>query len=317
MTIKACDIDLASSKILSIVVAAHNLEKLILRCINSIRNALSDCDPSLYEVLLIDDSSSDSTPSILRKFSEENDSFIYIRKEFKSLGKVKKYSVEVSNGEYITFVDGDDFLSEFSMKEIVDFLMDKRPDMLISPLQEVRNDADIIHKSSLISPVLFDKKTAIKEYLIHKKYQAHSCGKFFRKKLLRGNNFPEVSCYEDALSFPAVLIKCNKVYYTKMKYYNYIKSEGSLSGDINEEKINLMADVVLTADRVFGKEFRMLTVCHAIDIIYKYRNNLSRKSHSLLMGLINSISVLNFMLNTNVRFSFKKKYYKIRNYLKN
>ncbi|MBI6548047.1 glycosyltransferase family 2 protein [Xenorhabdus lircayensis] len=313
MITKIQDTHSVSSKILSIVVAAHNLEKLILKCINSIKGALSGLNPYLYEVLLIDDSSSDSTPSILKNFSEENSSFVYIRKEFRSLGKVKKYAVEVSNSDYITFVDGDDFLADFSMKEIIDFLMEKKPDMLITPLQEVKKFDDIIHKSHLISPVLFDRNTAIKEYLIHKKYQAHSCGKFFRRNLFEGSNFPEVSCYEDALSFSSILIKCEKIYYTKMKYYNYIKREGSLSGTINKDKINTMAEVVLMDNKVFGEGFRNLTVCHAIEIIYKHKGLLSIESFSSLMGLIRSVSTLGFMLDRRVRFSFKKKYYKVIN----
>lgn len=313
MITKTQDIHTASSKILTIVVAAHNLENLILKCINSIKNSLSGLDPSLYEVLLIDDSSSDSTSLILNNFSKENDSFVYIRKEFKSLGKVKKFSVEKSNGEYITFVDGDDFLSDFSMKKIIDFLMEEKPDMLISPLQEVRKPADIVHQSSLVTPILLDRNTAIKEYLIHKKYQAHSCGKFFKRGLFEGSNFPEVSCYEDALSFSSILAKCNKIYYSRMKYYNYIKRVGSLSESINKDKINAMAEVVFIYDKVFGEEFRNLTVCHAIEIIYKYKSALSMECFSSLMELIKSVSALSFILDNRVRFSFKKKYYKVLN----
>ncbi|MDC9603988.1 glycosyltransferase family 2 protein [Xenorhabdus griffiniae] len=302
----------ASQKILSIVVAAHNLEKLISKCINSIKDSLYDLEPYLYEVLLIDDSSSDATPSILKRFSEENESFIYIRKEFRSLGKVKKYAVEKSRGEYITFVDGDDFLSYFSMKEFIDFLMQNKPDMLVSSLQEVRKSSDIIHKSHLISPVLFDRNTAIKEYLIHKKYQAHSCGKFFKRDLFTGSNFPEVSCYEDALSFSSILIKCEKIFYTKTKYYNYIKREDSLSGSINKDKINIMAEVILVDDKLFGKEFRKLTVCHAIELVYKYHDCLSDKYLCLLMDMIGNISILDFLLDCRIRFSFKKKFYKMK-----
>lgn len=299
-------------KKLSIVVAAHNLEGLVLKCINTIRHALSDCDPKEYEILLIDDSSSDSTPSILKKFSEENESFIYIRKEFKSLGKVKKYAVEISSGEYITFVDGDDFLSNFSMKEILDFLRYRKPDIFISKLNEVRKDADIIERSRLSPPIKLHRNTAIKEFLIHKKFQAHSAGKFFRRELFCGNNFSEISCYEDALSFPSFLVKCKSIYYTNMKYYNYIKRESSLSNSINESKVNIMAKVILITDETFGIKFRNLTACHAIDLIYKYGDKLSKEYFDSIYQIIKDLSILGFMLDHNVRFSFKRKFLKIK-----
>ncbi len=306
------DIYDCTSKKLSIVVAAHNLEELILKCVNTIKHTLSDCDPKEYEVLLIDDSSSDSTPSILKKFSEENESFVYIRKEFRNLGKVKKYSVEISRGEYITFVDGDDFLSDFSMKEILDFLEYRKPDIFISQLNEVRKNTDIIEKSRLSPPIKLHKNSAIKEFLIHRKFQAHSAGKFFRKELFCGNNFSEISYYEDALSFPSFLVKCNSIYYTNMKYYNYIKRENSLSNSINEEKVNVMAEVILITDETFGKDFRNLTACHAIELIYKYENKLSKEYFDSIYQIVKNLSILRFMLDSNVRFSFKRKFMKIR-----
>ncbi|WP_049584700.1 MULTISPECIES: glycosyltransferase family 2 protein [Photorhabdus] len=301
------------SKKLSIVVAAHNLELLIFKCISTIKHVLSDCDPEEYEVLLIDDSSSDSTPSILKEFSEENESFIYIRKEFRNVGKVRKYAVEISHGEYITFVDGDDFLSDFSMREILDFLTSKKPDIFISGLNEVRKDSDIIEKSKLLSPVEIHRDTAIKDFLIHKKFQAHSCGKFFKRELFHGNNFPEISCYEDALSFPPILVKCNNVYYTEMKYYNYIKREDSLSNSISQIKINTIAEVILITDKTFGRKFRNLTACHAIDLIYKYGDKLSKEYSNSIHKIVKDLSILSFMLDHNIRFSFKRKFLKIRN----
>ncbi|AKH64720.1 MULTISPECIES: glycosyltransferase family 2 protein [Photorhabdus] len=299
-------------KRLSIAVAAHNLEKLIFKCVSTIKHALSQCDPEEYEVLLIDDSSSDSTSSILKKFSEENESFIYIRKEFRNAGKVKKYAVEISNGEYITFVDGDDFLSDFSMREILDFLEYNKPDIFISRLNEVRKDSDIMEKSKLLSSVELHRNTAIKEFLIHKKYQAHLIGKFFRKELFHGNNFPEAPCYEDALLFPLLLIKCNNIHYTEMKYYNYVKREGSLSNSINEVKVNIMAEVILITDKTFGRKFRNLTACHAIELIYKYGDKLSKEYSDSIYKIINSLSTLRFILDYNVRFSFKRKFMKIK-----
>ncbi|WP_445497392.1 glycosyltransferase family 2 protein [Photorhabdus sp. SF281] len=299
-------------KKLSIIVAAHNLEDLIGKCLESIKKCLCKVSSDDYEVLLIDDSSSDSTPLILKKFSEENESFIYIRKEFRSLGKVKKYAVEISHGEYITFVDGDDFLSDFSMREILDFLAYKKPDMFISGLNEVRKESDIIERSRLLSSIKILRDVAIKKFLIHKKFQAHSCGKFFRKELFYGNNFHEVPFYEDALLFPLLLIKCNNIHYTEMKYYNYIKREGSLSNSINEVKVNIMAEVILKTDKTFGKKFRNLTACHAIELIYKYGDKLSKEYFDSIYEVINSLSTLRFILDSNVRFSFKRKFLKIR-----
>ncbi|NHB87553.1 hypothetical protein C5471_07450 [Photorhabdus tasmaniensis] len=65
------------------------------------------------------------------------------------------------------------------------------------------------------------------------------------------------------------------------------------------------------ADKNFSRKFRKLTVCHAIDFIYKCRDKLSKEYSDPIYEIIKSLSKLGFTLDLNVRFSFKRKFLKI------
>ena len=92
----------------SIIVPVYNSEKYIERCINSLRNqTLKD-----IQIILINDSSTDSTPELCRKANEEDDRIILINQENAGAGMARNSGLLVAGGEYIGFVDSDDYVEE-------------------------------------------------------------------------------------------------------------------------------------------------------------------------------------------------------------
>lgn len=73
-----------------------------------------------------------------------------------------------------------------------------------------------------------------------------------------------------------------------------------------------MAKVILITDETFGRKFRNLTACHAIELIYKYEDKLSKEYFDSIYQIVKYLSILGFMLDRNFRFSFKRKFLKIR-----
>lgn len=294
-------------KKLSIIVNIKDLEHVISRCLESIEASLEFYPNSEYEILMIDDNSTDNTPEILKFFERKNSSFKYIRTTFCNLGKARKYAITQCTGDYITFIDGDDFIATVDFSQLTPIL-DKQPDIIITGLNEVFRKGDEIIKTTLEKPLFLNRKQAITHFLIHKKYQAHLCGKLFKSDILKSIDYPEVYCYENAFAFPDILNNCNNIVYLSGKFYNYIKDDNSLSNNINTKKIDLMADVILKMYQVFPSDFYNLISCHAIDHILKYRNQLGKEKIKTLKNHINKINLLSFIFDPNIRFSFKKKY---------
>ncbi|WP_228940574.1 glycosyltransferase family 2 protein [Photorhabdus thracensis] len=297
--------------ILSNIVTAHNFELFISKCLISIQKCIETYSKNDIEIILIDDKSTDNTSNIMMGFSNSIKSFRYFRTEFGNIGKVRNYAIQNCNGQYITFIDGDDAFPAFDLSKVIDFLVSNEVDILISRINNVKEDVDYIEKSIFTSSTKLTQHKAIQEFLIHKKFQAHLCSKFFSKKLFNNLKIPEISCYEDAFIFPDLLQKSSNIHITNSVFYNYIKRNDSLSNNITHQKADIMADVISYMNNKFGDKYKNLIATHAIEHLLKNGDILSYEKKSALKALIKNISKFPFFIDPNVRFSFKKKLLKL------
>ncbi len=298
--------------ILSIIVNIKNLEDLVEKCVNSISYSLRNCDPNDYEVLLIDDNSTDRTENILKKYVNHHPSFHYNKVFFNNVGKARKYAISLCKGDYITFIDGDDFFSDFDMLDIFTILNKEEPDLFITKIQEVFNEKQIIKEQGKIEYRTESKDEIISEFLIHKKFQAHLCSKFFLRAIMLKIEFPDVFCYEDAFFFPKYLNLSNKFLYYDNILYNYIKHQGSLSNNLSKEKIELMAKAILSMQEIFPEKYINLNISHCIIHLYKYKTELSSDTVNKLKDKINKINLINFIFDKSIKISIKKRYLRIK-----
>ncbi|WP_340611310.1 glycosyltransferase family 2 protein [Xenorhabdus bharatensis] len=298
--------------ILSIIVTAHNFENFIHNCLISIERCIGVNENREIEIILIDDKSTDKTPEIMMFFKEQgNNNAKYFRTEFGNIGKVRNFSIQNSLGKYITFIDGDDVIPLFDLDMVLDFLVSNEVDILISKINDVYNNSDCIYKSNFILPLKLTQDEAVRAFLKHKKFQAHFCGKFFNRKLFEGIKIPEVICYEDALIFPDILLISKDIFITGSVFYNYIKRSNSLSNDINPDKANIMADVIINMNNVFSDKYKNIIITHAVEHLLKRKNLLSDEKKGYLEGMIKAVNKVSYFLDPNVRFSFKRKILKL------
>ncbi|WP_340616635.1 glycosyltransferase family 2 protein [Xenorhabdus entomophaga] len=297
--------------ILSIVVTAHNFEEFIFNCLMSIKKCIDSGLEHSVEVILVDDKSVDKTSDIMIDFSKLENSFKYFRTEFGNIGKVRNFALHNSNGKYIAFIDGDDTFPKFPLHEVMDFLVDNEVDILISKINDVHKESDNIVQSSFIRPLKLTLHKAIKEFLIHKKFQAHLCSKFFNKNLFNELKIPEVSCYEDALIFPDILVRSKNIFITNSIFYNYIKRSNSLSNEITSQKADVMAEVILHMNQKFDDKYKNLIATHAVEHLLKNEHLLSNDKKNYLKDMLKNIRKISYFCDPNVRFSFKKKILKL------
>jgi len=154
---------------------------------------------------------------------------------------------------------------------------------------------------------------AVREYLIHKSFQAHFIGKFIRSEILKDHHFPDFVCYEDAFLFLEVLQHCNKIYYSGTGPYLYIKRGSSLSTKMDEGKIKLYKISLDRMDSILGSEYKSLQVCHWIEFINRYHDIIALwNDRGGMKQCLANVRTWSFMLNPYVRMSFKRKLFKVR-----
>lgn len=298
----------ASSKTLSIIVTAHNMQNYILDCLNSIISSAAESLKSC-EIIIINDSSEDETGKIMIEFAKKRQ-VAYFQTNFKNIGRVRNYGVGLCTGDYITMVDGDDRLFAESLHKIIHFLEEKKPDIYISPLHACKEIMSKNRTCEWRKPTKMTQNESIKSFLIHKKFQAHFIGKIIHRDLFTHSCFPEYTCYEDAWLFPIILSKSENIYFGG-EFYIYNVRENSLSNTINKEKISYLASSILKMDDSFGEKYRHLTACHAINLLWRYRELISSNNLGEINSILTRTSKLKLILSPSVRLSFKKKYAKL------
>lgn len=224
---------------LSIIVPVYDVEKYLRKCLNSLldqKNSKED-----YEVIIINDGSPDDSQIIIDEYVSSNSNFSCFIKENGGLSSARNLGIENAKGEYIFFLDSDDYVEKDSLKYLLDNLYNNEVDCLAFEYQEVNESGSILKKK-----VYYDNTNTISSGEFLNKYTLvpNSTRYLFKRKIINDNNlrFTQGIFHEDE-EFTAIFISyCSTIRYTDIMVYNYFQREGSImnsnSVENNKKKIN-------------------------------------------------------------------------------
>ena len=131
---------------LSIIIPAYNVEEYIIKTINSLINQTI----KQYEIIVIDDGSTDNTYFIVDKMLKSSciSDYKIIRKENGGVSSARNLGIEESSGQYIMFLDGDDYISEELVENIYKYIDKKEYDILLWGFNQVTEDGKTIYSYS-------------------------------------------------------------------------------------------------------------------------------------------------------------------------
>ncbi|WP_022752762.1 glycosyltransferase family 2 protein [Butyrivibrio fibrisolvens] len=170
---------------LSIIVPVYNIDKYIGKCIDSIRSSTY----TNLEVILVDDGSTDNSGNICDYYKQRDDRIIVVHKTNGGLVSARKAGVSIATGEYVAFVDGDDFVDSDLYSNAIEKLIETKADMICfgytrwdnegKKREVARNSlSDGIYNSSSYSVYYDEKKQTLS--FIHS-----ACTKVFRTSFLK------------------------------------------------------------------------------------------------------------------------------------
>ncbi len=120
----------------SIIVPVYNVEKYIKECVESLLNQKTDS----YEIILVDDGSKDKCPAICDNYAEKYDNIRVFHKQNGGLSDARNYGIERAKGDYLVFVDSDDWIADNALSVFSEILSVNPVDVLITRLTEVYPD---------------------------------------------------------------------------------------------------------------------------------------------------------------------------------
>ncbi|MGY8917831.1 MAG: glycosyltransferase family 2 protein [Flavobacteriales bacterium] len=212
------------SNLVSIIVPFYNVEQYIDRCIKSL---LSQTYLNL-EILLVDDCSPDNTLEIVQQYAN-NDSRIKILQYDKNrgLGGARNYGIEQAKGEYILFVDSDDYIEANTVEGLYEKAKDNNLCVLeANYLKEGEISTEVLPRKSYYSQKVFSGKEYWESIPIA---PVVAWNKFYKLSFLKENNIKfKLRKFEDVAFTAEVFMKAKRVMNIDFPFYHYIVRENSI-----------------------------------------------------------------------------------------
>lgn len=255
----------------SVIVPVYNTELYLRECLESLLNQKY----LNYEIILVNDGSTDNSLKILESYEKKYTNIRVISQSNSGLGMARNNAIKIAKGEYITFVDSDDWVSPDYLSELCENITDKS-DIVVSKLLYFYNDNQIIKEKEFHLNYL-DRMRAIKEILLDDTLKNYACGKLFKKTLFLENNiyFPIGMYYEDMATLIQLVGHANHIRLINSYNYYYRQSPDGISRkpskkNIQDKLIALeMIKLYLIECDIFEKfinEYRDLCLFHLYNI---------------------------------------------------
>lgn len=219
----------------SIIVPIYNVEDYIGKCLLSIRKqTFKD-----FEALLINDGTPDGSMEIAQKFAEADKRFIIYNKENGGLSDARNYGLERAKGEYVVFVDSDDYIDNDYIRMLYNECVINNADMSCCRYKYHFTDKLVIPVPSGRNKRVLSTDEALDMLIRDNNMQSFAWNKMYRRTLFTDNNIKyPVMYFEDIATTPRVMFKSNKVALSNKYLYNYVKRSGSILMTMNARKIN-------------------------------------------------------------------------------
>lgn len=203
----------------SIVVPIYNNEKYLTRCLESIRSQ----DYKDIEVIMIDDGSKDGSRFIAQKYAIDNRFFLISQKNA-GVSVARNEGLKRATGEYVLFVDSDDWIEPDMVSVLVDNIQRTGSDISCCQYDKmVRSDIGMLEK--------WDKNQALETFLVHQKINGSLVNKLIKRDIIEGLQFESSIRYgEDALFCWKALLRSDSLCITNKVLYHVVMHNDSASG---------------------------------------------------------------------------------------
>lgn len=217
--------------IISIIVPIYNVEKYLPKCIESILNQ----NFKEFELILVDDGSPDRSGDICDKYASKDNRIKVIHKKNGGVSSARNAGLKAAIGDYIGFVDPDDYIDENMYKKLYELCKENYCDIGICRFNREIN-GKLTGKEIEDKIVTLNNMDAMRELFKGELYRFSLCNKLFKRKCFNNVVFPEGRIHEDLSTTYKLFANSSKSVYTPYLGYIYVKRENSILTSVYSEK---------------------------------------------------------------------------------
>ncbi len=236
--------------LVSIIVPVYNVAIYLQKCLYSIVNQTYEN----WECILVNDGSTDNSEDICRKFTNDDCRFKLISQENEGVSAARNRGIDTAKGEYISFVDGDDYIEPIFLETLVKKMIDVDI-CVVDAIMENFSMPKLCQNDNEES-IIVDLPNAINE-VFNGQINACTTNKIFRSDLIKRNNIrfdTSISNYEDGLFLIEYLcnMKSKSIIHIKSKLYHYVVRDGAVFGPFEKSELSFF-DAINKVQRLIDR----------------------------------------------------------------
>lgn len=227
------------SHLVSVIIPFYNTKKELMdRCVDSV---IAQTYPN-FECVIVDDGSADVFATYLSEYEAKDSRIKVVHKANQGLGSTRNYGVNIANGDYVFFLDSDDYISPYTLKTGVEIIRQTYADMVVGGLLHIKPEEKPEFGESVRDIIIIESQEEKKEYVLHlsgikqSKYQLEqgntgtsACSRLVKRNLARMVCFEEDKYWdEDDIWNITFVHKCNRIVVADVLWYAYVINPQSM-----------------------------------------------------------------------------------------
>jgi len=237
---------------ITFIIPHYNKPAYMLReCIESVMSLELGDDER--EIIIVDDGSIEKSEELVKSIGED---IVYLYQQNQGPSVARNRAMDIATGEYIQFLDSDDYLVSSNYNEVIRTIRKKRMDMLL-----FRYTTDTVVAKTIKETIPPEAITTCKgsEYLLNNNLRAACCLYIFRRELVNDLRFQPGIFHEDTLFTPLLIMRTKTFCDTTTKAYFYRQTEGSTMNSRNKQHVQKRLDNLNFVLHEFKKETKRLS----------------------------------------------------------
>lgn len=263
-----------SDSLISIVVPVYNISDCVEKCILSL---LAQTYENI-EIVLVDDGSTDESGDICDKYAKEDARVKVVHKKNGGLSDARNKGIEEAIGEYISLVDGDDFVDKDYIERQYKILEEYGADIAITSHRVIYPKKEI--NESTGEKYVDEPEEILRRILYDDGVNLSAWGKLYSAKLFKNIKYPKGRLFEDSATTYKLVDVCDKIAVDSIPTYNYVMRPNSIVNEsFSTSKMDLITSTKEMTDYVRGKYPKLNKGCDR-RMMYAYLSTLSQLAKS-------------------------------------
>lgn len=217
---------------ISVIIPVYNVEKYLEQCIKSVVTQTYE----QLEIILVDDGSTDNSGFICESWKERDKRIQVIHKTNGGLSDARNVGLDRATGDYIAFVDSDDFIENNMYEIMLEAAVREKADLVCCGRYLVQSEIERTERHCLKKEKQYSAKQALREILYGRDIEEAAWDKLYKKEIFDGVRYPLGEINEDIVVIPQIINKIDKIVHVGIALYNYRVTANSITKSKYTEK---------------------------------------------------------------------------------